>query len=100
MTPAHWRRITVGLLIGLAVALGLYDLAAYVMGGNDSTLSIVIRDAGRDNPIIVFLMGLAVGHWIWPQAPRNAAPTVFTPPGTVVIAVPDTEPTGPIDHLA
>lgn len=73
------RRTTVAVLIG-AVILGVistaamlvYDLVAYIRGGNEATLSKVILDTSRDWPIIPLLVGLIFGllsgHFFWPQA--------------------------------
>lgn len=61
------RQVTELLILIVVVGALLYDLFAYLKGGNDATISKITLDAEKDWPIIAFLMGLLMGHLTWPQ---------------------------------
>lgn len=58
---------TTGLiLLILMIVLGIYDFWAYVVGGNYSTISRVMHNAGMDSPSIVLVIGYLLGHFFSP----------------------------------
>lgn len=66
MTTKIMRRVSIGALIGVTVALIGWDIAAYVVGGEKATLSVVIHDWATDFLIIPFGLGVLMGHLLWP----------------------------------
>ena len=55
----------------LAVALGVllllaWDTYLYVARGPDATLSTLFRQWVADYPIVSFLLGMLLGHVLWP----------------------------------
>jgi hypothetical protein len=65
MGPERWRKMTEWVVIGTAVLLALYDVAARVFGGNEAALSAVLLDAARQWPIVAVVAGAIVGHIFW-----------------------------------
>jgi len=59
------RKLTGWLIIGVAVALGIYDIYALTAGGAEATISVVIRQAALKNPAIPFAAGFLCGHFFW-----------------------------------
>lgn len=58
---------TTGLiLLILMIVLGIYDFWAYVVGGNYSTISRVMHNAGMDSPSIILVIGYLLGHFFSP----------------------------------
>jgi hypothetical protein len=50
----------------------LYDLVAYVFGGNEATISRIVLEAGGGNLTgfslgAAFVVGTLFGHFFWPQ---------------------------------
>lgn len=52
-------------LILLALAL-VYDVAIAVKFGREATISAVLYDAAKDNPIVGVIAGVLMGHWFFP----------------------------------
>ncbi len=44
------------------IILGIYDLFAVFWGGVDATISRVMKDAGIQNPFVIFVVGYICGH--------------------------------------
>ena len=69
MTPLWLKSTTQLLLIITIVVLTIYNVAVAWMYGTEATISGVLVDAGRRYPILIFVIGLAlgvaIGHW-WP----------------------------------
>ncbi len=59
-----WKQVTALVLLVAVVALVGYDLVAEIVGGNASTISVVLL-TGR--PGLVFTFGVLVGHLFFPQ---------------------------------
>lgn len=56
-----------GVLMLIAmIILGIYDFWAFLIGGEYSTISRVMKDAGLDAPAIVLVLGYLLGHWFSP----------------------------------
>lgn len=58
---------TAWILIVIAAFLVHYDMFVQVRYGYDTTISAVMLDASRRWPLLPFLLGLLIGHIIWPQ---------------------------------
>ena len=61
-----YRSITKWLIIVTVVVWIAWDVVAYLAGGVDSTISVVILLWSREAPIIPFLTGVVCGHLFWP----------------------------------
>ena len=53
-----------------ALAIGamlVYDVYAYMQGGQDATISsVVITDWSKNYPAFTFMVGFLMGHLFWP----------------------------------
>lgn len=58
--------LTEWILIGVVVLLAIYDVFALLYWGEYATISYVLRESSYKYPIIAFLLGLLVGHALWP----------------------------------
>jgi hypothetical protein len=54
-------------LLGLVIIVLFWDIAVLIMGRPEATLSAVLLQLSKDNPIIAFLLGVVVGHLFWPN---------------------------------
>jgi hypothetical protein len=54
------------LLLVIAIFLSIYDLYAYIVGGEYSTISRVIKDSGVDAPALILVIGYLLGHFFSP----------------------------------
>jgi len=54
-------------LLGLVIIVLFWDIAVLIMGRPEATLSAVLLQLSKDNPIISFLLGVVVGHLFWPN---------------------------------
>jgi hypothetical protein len=52
------------------IFLAIYDLFAFVYGGEYSTISRVIKDACGEAPSIILVLGYLLGHWISPMSQK------------------------------
>jgi hypothetical protein len=67
---------TITLLVIALFIIGLlgYDVYAYVVGGQDATVSNVIIELSHDYPAGTFLVGFAMGHLFWQmKKPKEVA---------------------------
>lgn len=64
-----WRRATAILIAVAVVALGAYDVVAYLRGGVEATISRTVEGWAFRNPIVPFLVGVLSGHFFWAQPP-------------------------------
>jgi hypothetical protein len=51
----------------VAALVGLYDLTVYLTHGHEATVSAVILTTSRRYPILPFMLGVLIGHLLWPQ---------------------------------
>lgn len=65
------KTTTIIVLIVAFVLIMLYDFILALVGRWDITVSATIYDVSKSNPIIPFLIGLCVGHLIWPIQKDN-----------------------------
>ena len=70
-STAAWRRRTVYLLVAAVVTLSGYDLAAYRLGGQDATITQVVRDNSAEWLMIPVLAGVLCGHLFWAGGKTN-----------------------------
>jgi len=59
------RKATIIIIILAIVILGGYDIIAYVRGGSEATISFILLQASRKNPVIPFAFGFLMGHLFW-----------------------------------
>lgn len=89
-------------LLGAVLVVLAYDLVIAVRGDWSATTSYSLYTLARTAPIVPFLMGVFVGHCLWPlakdvtPAQTPAATRPETPPGTApnpsAGGTPDTPP--------
>lgn len=61
------RKITQIIIIVIVAVLVIWDITAFITKANDDTISVVIVDWSRKNPLITFLSGMLCGHWFTPS---------------------------------
>ena len=71
MTTVSWRVITAAIIVLTPLVVGVYDLVAYLRGGNNATISKTCLDTAREYPLfaicVVFAFGALCGHLFVPQ---------------------------------
>lgn len=61
-------RLMTQIFLGVVLIVGIiWDVYVDIRYGNDATISVVIRDAVRAEPMIGVAIGVALGHWFWPM---------------------------------
>ena len=55
------------ILLGLVIVVIFWDAAVLLMGRPEVTLSAVILQLTKENPIIAFALGVVIGHLFWPN---------------------------------
>lgn len=60
------QTVTAVVCLCWVVALLLYDLFLVLWGYTDATVSMVCSKLFRRAPVLAFLVGLVVGHLVWP----------------------------------
>lgn len=64
---SRWQFASLIVLLSCLLLLGIWDSLAYVYGGGrKSTISYLFTMGSFHAPIIVFLLGVLVGHLFWP----------------------------------
>lgn len=61
------RQLTTWFLIAFVTAGVAWDLYVYTRYGVDATISRVVRDWARVDPVVPFALGLLMGHFFWWQ---------------------------------
>lgn len=61
------RKATVWIIIGVVVALILWDIFVAVEPEDGDTISEVVLGWARRSPAIPFAVGFLCGHLFWPQ---------------------------------
>jgi hypothetical protein len=104
---ADWKLLTAFVLAGTVVVLVVYDVLAEVYGGDRTTISRVVYNFARAEPVAAFALGVLVGHLFWPQAKgRQDGPSprvvdvppltlTLTDPGEGLLRAADARPAGP-----
>lgn len=62
---ATWRARTIKVIVAAVILLGGYDIVAYRAGGQDATITQVIRDNSAEWAMIPLLAGILYGHLFW-----------------------------------
>lgn len=62
----NFRPITRWIMLSVIAALIVWDVLAYLIGGNNSTISVIITDWSYYSPWIPYLFGLMCGHFFFP----------------------------------
>lgn len=57
--------LTKGLIIVVIILLVIYDFIAFLTGGTEATISVVIIRWSREYPAIPFAVGFLMGHLFW-----------------------------------
>ena len=55
------------ILLGLVTIVFFWDAVVLLMGRPEATLSAVLLQATKGNPIIAFVLGVVIGHLFWPN---------------------------------
>lgn len=55
------------ILLGLVIIVAFWDAAVLIMGRPEATISAVLLQITKENPIIAFALGVVVGHLFWPN---------------------------------
>jgi hypothetical protein len=61
------RKLTQFVTAAFIAGLLVYDIYAYIKGGQEATVShLVIKGWAKDYPAFTFLVGFVMGHLFWP----------------------------------
>lgn len=55
------------IILATIIIIVLWDVSVVLMGRPETTISAVLLQLAKDNPIISFAMGVVVGHLFWPN---------------------------------
>ena len=55
------------LLLAIAAFLIIYDVFLIATGNREATITIVVYNFARENPIAVLASGIIIGHVCWPH---------------------------------
>ena len=61
------RLWTIGILVGVTLLLIVWDVYAATNKERGDTISEVVLGFARRHPVIPFLLGVLMGHLLWPQ---------------------------------
>jgi len=65
-------KITKIVLVIFIFLILLYDVYAYINGGQEATISfLIIKDWSKNYPAFTFAVGFFMGHLFWPLAERK-----------------------------
>jgi hypothetical protein len=59
------RIITASLIVAVVVLGAIYDIIAAVVGGQESTISVIVWNVSLKHPVIPFAVGVLCGHLFW-----------------------------------
>ena len=60
--------LTAKLIILVAIiVISLWDITVVLMGRPEATISYVLFQSTKANPIIAFMLGVVIGHLFWPN---------------------------------
>ena len=63
----NFKKVTQYFILLLIVVIAVYDVVAYIWGGQIATISsVIIRDWSGEYPAFTFAMGFVMGHLFWP----------------------------------
>jgi len=56
------------IIIAVVAIIGAWDVfVVLIMGKPEATISAVLLQLTKENPIIAFMLGVVVGHLFWPN---------------------------------
>jgi hypothetical protein len=55
------------IILGVVLIVVFWDITIVFIGRPESTISAVILQVSKENPIIAFVLGVIVGHLFWPN---------------------------------
>jgi hypothetical protein len=55
------------ILIGMVVIVLFWDATVLLMDRPEATLSAVLMQITKENPIVAFVLGVVIGHLFWPN---------------------------------
>ena len=55
------------IILGIVLIVIFWDITIVFIGRPESTISAVILQVSKENPIIAFVLGVIVGHLFWPN---------------------------------
>tara|TARA_R100000008_G_scaffold53964_1_gene32839 strand:- start:457 stop:654 length:198 start_codon:yes stop_codon:yes gene_type:complete len=55
------------IILGIVLIVAFWDITVMFMGRPDATISAVILEVSKENPIVAFVLGVVVGHLFWPN---------------------------------
>lgn len=55
------------IILGMVIVVAFWDVAVIFMGKPESTISAIVLQLSKENPIIAFVLGVVVGHLFWPN---------------------------------
>jgi hypothetical protein len=59
--------LTLKIVAGVAIALGLYDIIIAALNGKKWTISWQLLQFGKRWPVVPFALGFLMGHFWWSQ---------------------------------
>lgn len=59
--------MTLGIVLGLGILLGIYDLVLLASEGSQATISAQLYTVSKKYPVIPFLFGFLMGHLFFVQ---------------------------------
>lgn len=63
LTPHQW--LTVYVIVGTVLLLGVYDVAMSFYD-SEATISKVLWACAGEHPVIALVLGILIGHALWP----------------------------------
>ncbi len=58
------------IILILVIVIVVWDVSVLWLGRPDATISAVIYQLSKENPIIAFALGVIIGHLFWPNFTR------------------------------
>ena len=55
------------IILAIIIIVSFWDITVIFMGRQDATVSAVVYQLSKENPIIAFILGVVVGHLFWPN---------------------------------
>jgi predicted permease len=55
------------IILATIIIIALWDISVVLMGRPETTISAVLLQLAKENPIIAFTMGVVIGHLFWPN---------------------------------
>jgi len=66
------KRFTGPAIALFIIGLIIYDVIAFIMGGQEATISfLIVTDWSRNYPMFTFSMGVVMGHFFWNLKPKG-----------------------------